>query len=147
MVGTRQMHQILEYAHSAKAKVILVGDNEQLQSIEAGGSFRGIIQKTGYVELADVRRQKVDWQKEATIEFSGKREQAEKALDLYHRHDSIKELPTREDAKEQLLKDWAKHQAKSGQKTSLMMAYTNKDVADLKLSLIHILTLPTTYSV
>lgn len=131
MVGTRQMHQILEYAHSAKAKVILVGDNEQLQSIEAGGSFRGIIQKTGYVELADVRRQKVDWQKEATIEFSGKREQAEKALDLYHRHDSIKELPTREDAKEQLLKDWAKHQAKSGQKTSLMMAYTNKDVADL----------------
>ena len=36
MVGTRQMHKILEHAHDAGAKVILVGDNEQLQSIEAG---------------------------------------------------------------------------------------------------------------
>jgi len=131
MVGTRQMHQILEYAHEAKAKVILVGDNEQLQSIEAGGSFRGIIQRTGYVELADIRRQKIDWQKEATIEFSGKKEQAEKALDLYHQHGSIKELLTREEAKEQLLKDWAKHQTEPEKKTSLMMAYTNKDVSDL----------------
>jgi Ti-type conjugative transfer relaxase TraA len=133
MVGTRQMHQILERAHEAGAKVILVGDNEQLQSIEAGGSFRGIIQRTGYAELAEVRRQQVEWQKQATIEFSGKREQTEKALEKYHNHGQIRELQTREDAKEELLKDWADHQAEHKHKhgTSLMMAYTNKDVAEL----------------
>ena len=133
MVGTRQMHKVLEYAHNAGTKVVLVGDNEQLQSIEAGGSFRGIIQKTGYVELAEVRRQQVDWQKEATIEFSGKREQTEKALEIYHNHGHIRELPTREEAKEQLLKEWADHQAehKHNHGTSLMMAYTNRDVGEL----------------
>ena len=110
MVGTRQMHQVLDHAHEAGAKVILVGDNEQLQSIEAGGSFRGIIQKTGYVELAEVRRQHVDWQKQATVEFSGIREQAEKALEMYQDHGHIHELQTRQEAKEQMLKEWADQQ-------------------------------------
>lgn len=130
MVGTRQMHQILEYAHDAGAKVIMVGDNEQLQSIEAGGSFRGIIQQTGYVELAEIRRQHIDWQKQATVEFSGKQEQAEKALDMYQDHGHIKEHDSRQDAKDQMLRDWA-HDQQHHQGTSLMMAYTNRDVADL----------------
>jgi len=133
MVGTRQMHQILEYAHEAGTKVILVGDNEQLQSIEAGGSFRGIIQKTGYVELAEIRRQKTDWQKEATIEFSGNKDQAGKALDMYQANGNIRALTTREEAKDQLLKEWAEDQAEHKHKhqTSLMMAYTNRDVGEL----------------
>jgi hypothetical protein len=130
MVGTRLMHEVLGHAHEADAKVILVGDNEQLQSIEAGGSFRGIIQKTGYVELAEIRRQNIDWQKEATKEFSGGREHVEKALMLYQEHGKIQELLTKEEAKEQLMKDWT---SQRGQGTSLMMAYTNKDVADLNL--------------
>jgi Ti-type conjugative transfer relaxase TraA len=133
MVGTRQMHKILENAHKAGAKVILVGDNEQLQSIEAGGSFRGIIERTGYVELAEVRRQHVEWQKQATVEFSGNKEQAEKALEMYHDHGLIIELQSRQDAKDRMLKDWANQQQLSKQKheTSLMMAYTNRDVNEL----------------
>jgi Ti-type conjugative transfer relaxase TraA len=133
MVGTRQMHEILNHAHEAGAKVILVGDNEQLQSIEAGGSFRGIIQRTGYVELAEVRRQHIDWQKQAIVEFSGNREQAEKALEMYHDHGHIHELQTRQDAKDRMLKEWAEQQQISKRKheTSLMMAYTNRDVNEL----------------
>jgi len=130
LVGTRQMHQVLEYAHDAGAKVIMVGDNEQLQSIEAGGSFRGIIQQTGYVELAEIRRQHIDWQKQATVEFSGKQEQAEKALDMYQDHGHIKEHDSRQEAKDQMLRDWA-HDQQHHQGTSLMMAYTNRDVVDL----------------
>ncbi len=113
--------------------MILVGDNEQLQSIEAGGSFRGIIQRTGYVELAEVRIQHVEWQKQATVEFSGNSEQAEKALRMYHHHGHIHELQTRQDAKDQMLKEWANQQQIPKQKheTSLMMAYTNRDVTEL----------------
>ncbi|MGD0821131.1 MAG: Ti-type conjugative transfer relaxase TraA [Desulfomonilia bacterium] len=131
MVGTRQMHKILEHAHEAGAKVILVGDNEQLQSIEAGGSFRGIIQRTGYVELAEVRRQHVEWQKQATVEFSGNSEQAEKALRMYHHHGHIHELQTRQEAKDQMLEEWANLQLKQKNQMSLMMAYTNRDVNEL----------------
>ena len=131
MVGTRQMHKILEHAHEAGAKVILVGDNEQLQSIEAGGSFRGIIQRTGYLELAEVRRQHVEWQKQTTVEFSGNSKQAERALRMYHHHGHIHELQTRQDAKDQMLEEWANLQLKQKNQMSLMMAYTNRDVNEL----------------
>ncbi|MFX4366103.1 AAA family ATPase, partial [Acinetobacter baumannii] len=36
MVGTRQLERVLSHAASAGAKVVLVGDPQQLQSIEAG---------------------------------------------------------------------------------------------------------------
>ena len=40
MVGTRQMERVLSHAADAGAKVVLVGDPQQLQSIEAGAAFR-----------------------------------------------------------------------------------------------------------
>ena len=42
MIGTRQLARVLEVAEKAHAKVVLVGDPEQLQAIEAGAPFRGI---------------------------------------------------------------------------------------------------------
>lgn len=45
MVGTRQMERVLSHAAEAGAKVVLVGDPQQLQSIEAGaawGSLSGV---------------------------------------------------------------------------------------------------------
>ncbi|WP_206456451.1 MobQ family relaxase, partial [Aurantimonas marina] len=40
MVGTRQMERVLSHAADAGAKIVLVGDPQQLQSIEAGAAFR-----------------------------------------------------------------------------------------------------------
>jgi len=131
MVGTRQMHQVLEHAREAGVKVILVGDIEQLQAIEAGGSFRGIIQKTGYCELSEIRRQEIDWQKNATRDFSGDREQVEQAIETYHANGNIKGHATKSEAKESLLQVWANWNSEHKSQTSLMMAYMNKDVQDL----------------
>jgi Ti-type conjugative transfer relaxase TraA len=54
MIGTRQMAEILDEANKHNAKLVLVGDPEQLQAIEAGAAFRGIIEKNGYVELTEI---------------------------------------------------------------------------------------------
>src|SRR5262249_50701099 len=70
MVRTRQLARILEAAEKAKAKVVLVGDPEQLQAIEAGAAFRGIVAEYGAAELNEVRRQLVPWQQQATRQFS-----------------------------------------------------------------------------
>ena len=42
MVGTRQMERVLSYAADAGAKVVVVGDPQQLQAIEAGAAFRAV---------------------------------------------------------------------------------------------------------
>ena len=51
---------------SAGAKVVLVGDAEQLQPIEAGAAFRAIAERVGYQELSGIRRQREAWQREAS---------------------------------------------------------------------------------
>jgi Ti-type conjugative transfer relaxase TraA len=55
MIGTKQLERMLAAADHARAKVILVGDPEQLQAIEAGAAFRGVLGQSGMVELTQVR--------------------------------------------------------------------------------------------
>ena len=66
MVGSRQLERVLSEAERRGAKVVLVGDPEQLQAIEAGAAFRSIPERHGDVEIGEVRRQREDWQQDAT---------------------------------------------------------------------------------
>ncbi len=131
IVGTRQMHEIIEHVSDAGAKVILVGDNEQLPPIEAGGAFRGIIEQTGYFELATIQRQKEEWQKEATIQLSGDGHKVAEALDTYMEKGRIIAEPTLDAAKARLVSEWAQHTIKNPDKSTLILAYTNRDVFEL----------------
>src|SRR3546814_19195885 len=47
MSGTRQMERVLGEAERAGAKVVLVGDAEQLPAIEAGAGFRAVAARHG----------------------------------------------------------------------------------------------------
>ncbi len=47
MIGSRQMERVLSAASAAGAKVVLVGDPEQLQAIEAGAAFRALSERHG----------------------------------------------------------------------------------------------------
>ncbi|MCP4025624.1 MAG: Ti-type conjugative transfer relaxase TraA, partial [Sphingomonas sp.] len=66
MIGSRQMERVLSQARDAGAKVVMVGDPEQLQAIEAGAAFRSVTERHGAAEITEIRRQREDWQKEAT---------------------------------------------------------------------------------
>ena len=131
IVGTRQMHEIIEHVSDAGAKVILVGDNEQLPPIEAGGAFRGIVQRTGYFELSTIQRQKEAWQKEATALLSGDSGKVAQALDTYREKERIIGEPTLDAAKAGLVSAWAQHSIKNPDKSTLILAYTNQDVFEL----------------
>jgi ATP-dependent exoDNAse (exonuclease V) alpha subunit len=84
MVGTRQLERVLSHAADAGAKVVLVGDVRQLQSIEAGAAFRSIHERHGGAEIGEVRRQRQDWQRDATRNMAtGK---TSYALEAYRSH-------------------------------------------------------------
>ena len=59
MVGSRSLDLVQRYADAAGAKVVLVGDNRQLSSIDAGGALRTLSRELGaqVVELTTNRRQ------------------------------------------------------------------------------------------
>jgi ATP-dependent exoDNAse (exonuclease V) alpha subunit len=73
MIGTRQMERVLAEAEKRRAKVVLVGDPEQLQAIEAGAAFRSVGERHGATEITDIRRQHEDWQRLATRQLATER--------------------------------------------------------------------------
>ncbi len=130
-VGTRQMHQIINEVSRAGGKIILSGDMEQLPAIEAGGSARAIMERVGYMELSQVRRQKIEWQAKATQLMSSKNNYMGKVIDRYADSGNIIELQTREKAQDGLIDDWSKYVITNPEKSAVILTYTNKDVERL----------------
>lgn len=58
MIGTRSLQRLMSYANKAGSKVVLQGDQLQLQSVEAGAGMRTVADAIGMVELKEIRRQK-----------------------------------------------------------------------------------------
>jgi len=132
MVGSRQLERIVAAAAERGAKVVLVGDAEQLQLIEAGAAFRAIAERVGCQELSGIRRQREAWQREASSDFA--RGEAGRAFDRYHRHGAIHFGENRSRAKEELIGAWAKHRAAEPEKAALILAHTRADVRELNLN-------------
>lgn len=66
MVGSRQMMRIATKLPSIGAKLVMVGDPDQLQPIEAGHTFRRLIETNGAAKLRKTHRQREEWQGQAS---------------------------------------------------------------------------------
>ena len=129
MVDTRNMALLANYAHSAGAKLILVGDDRQLSSIERGGMFRTLKERYGAAELSEVRRQhKYDDRRAAEMLAEGN---FHTALEIYDAKHAIQWTRTQPEARAALVKKWALDSASDPAKTRFVFAYTNDDVDKL----------------
>ena len=66
MVGTKQLARFVGMAKASGATLILVGDPEQLQPIQAGRPFKDIARDAGAARLTEIRRQRQEWQRQAS---------------------------------------------------------------------------------
>lgn len=127
MIGTRDMARIVGEARGKGAKLVGLGDPQQLQAIGAGAAFRGVVERDGYLEMSDVRRQDKSWQSQATKDFAmGK---TQKALDTYANENKIQAFETKELAINEMVKMWAEN--RSSQETQIILSYKRADVAEL----------------
>jgi conjugative relaxase-like TrwC/TraI family protein len=110
MLGTRKLGPLLDHAHHAHAKVILVGDDRQFASIDAGGGFRALRLRLGASELTVNRRQVEAWEQRAIDDLRAGR--VEQAIAAYAEHDRIRAFDGRDDRDRALVGDWWQaHQA------------------------------------
>ena len=126
MVGTRQLERVLSHAAEAGAKVVLVGDPQQLQAIEAGAAFRSIFERHGGAEIGEVRRQRQDWQRDATRDLANGK--IGHALDAYRSHGMVHAAPTREDARKNLIERWDRDRQASPERSRIILTHTNDEV-------------------
>jgi len=129
MVGTRQLERVLSHAAGAGAKVVLVGDIRQLQSIEAGAAFRSIHERHGGAEIGEVRRQQEDWQRHATRDLAAGR--TGRALEAYHSRGMVHEAQTREQARSDLIERWDRDRQMAPERSRIILTHTNDEVRGL----------------
>jgi Ti-type conjugative transfer relaxase TraA len=129
MMGTRQMERVIAEAEKCGAKVVLVGDPEQLQAIEAGAAFRAAAERHGSVEITDIRRQRDDWQRTATRQLATGR--TGEALDSYEGRGHLHVAETREAARAELIDRWDRDRTIHPQDSRIILTHTNDEVQAL----------------
>ncbi|MGA2474691.1 MAG: AAA family ATPase [Acidimicrobiales bacterium] len=131
LVGSRTLDRLQRQVDGARAKLVLVGDNRQLSSIDAGGALRALSRTLGpqVIELTTNRRQSElhqEWERQALVALrDGKVAQAVAAYDA---HDRIVVADQASAARQALIERWW---SVHNDATTAILAVTRGDVAAL----------------
>jgi Ti-type conjugative transfer relaxase TraA len=133
MVGTRQVERLLEYAQRVQAKVVLAGDSEQIQAVEAGCPFTELSKRHERAFLRGIRRQEQAWQRQATSHLA--RGDTASALDAYQAHGSVHASPRQAEACEALVARHAAYASAHPDKQQIALSVRRQDVAMLNAAI------------
>jgi Ti-type conjugative transfer relaxase TraA len=130
MVENRQMAQLAKHCAQAGASLVLVGDDRQLRPIGRGGAFNIAREMAGETAIESVRRQRLEWQREASVAFG--RGEAAAALGAYVEQGRLQWAASRGSARSALVRDYAAA-VSQGQSADglLVLAHRRRDVAEL----------------
>lgn len=126
MIGTRQLQRVLAEASDAGAKVVMVGDTQQLQAIEAGAAFRLLAERHGAAELGEVRRQTEEWMRQATRDFACRK--SGEALAAYSENGMVHSSATRDEARTALIDRWDAERRADPAASRMILTHLNKEV-------------------
>ena len=129
MIGTRQLERVVTEAEKHGAKVVLVGDPEQLQAIEAGAAFRAAAERHGAVEISSIRRQHEEWQRDATRELATGR--TGEAIGRYADAVRVHAANTRDAARTELVDAWDRDRQRHPDASRIILTHTNDEVRQL----------------
>ncbi|WP_188661317.1 Ti-type conjugative transfer relaxase TraA, partial [Sphingomonas metalli] len=129
MIGSRQMERVFAQARDAGAKVVMVGDPEQLQAIEAGAAFRSVTERHGAAEITEIRRQREDWQRDATRALATGR--TGEAIHAYDAKGMVHAADTRLAARGELVDGWDRARQAEPGKSRVILTHTNAEVREL----------------
>ncbi|KPF44613.1 Ti-type conjugative transfer relaxase TraA [Rhizobium sp. AAP43] len=124
MVSSRQMALFVEAVSRAGAKLVLVGDPEQLQPIEAGAAFRAIADRIGYAELETIYRQNAHWMRDASLDLA--RGRIDRAVEAYSAQGRMIGAELKADAVNRLIADWTRDY--DPDRSMLILAHLRRDV-------------------
>ncbi|HWA89795.1 MAG TPA: AAA family ATPase [Rhizomicrobium sp.] len=133
MIDTALMASLTAHAARSGAKLIMVGDDRQLSSIDRGGMFALLKERHGAAELTQVRRQsKSDDRRATELMAEGN---FHDALARYADKGTIRWTRTQDEARAALVEQWEIDSDADPGKSRFVFAYTNDDVDRLNRDL------------
>ncbi|MDX2198774.1 MAG: AAA family ATPase [Phycisphaerae bacterium] len=128
MVGNEQLAKLVAATTKGGGILVLVGDKDQLQAIQAGGAFSGLLDRMAHSELADIVRQRDERDRRAVRDIQAGH--SGNALDNYQDRSRIHIADDRRQAIESLVRSWSKREARTPDR-SLIFCGTRKEAHDL----------------
>lgn len=127
MVDSATLARLTNHAEQAQAKLVLVGDPEQLGEIDAGGLFRAVADRSEPIRLDEVIRHEHELEREAAKRL--REGQGREALSLYEAENRVTVAPDAEARREAMVRDW--HESYDRGEDAMMIAKRNLDVERL----------------
>jgi conjugative relaxase-like TrwC/TraI family protein len=132
-VSTRDLRKLIDLVENKKCKLILVGEDKQLDAIEHGGALKYLSQPEilGTTRVETIKRQREEWARQAVADFrDGKADSALKALD---EKGLLNFSENAEQAKDLLIKKWVQYRTENPKKKSLLLAQRWQDVTEINV--------------
>ena len=127
MVGTKQLARFVSMAKKSGATLVLVGDPEQLQPIQAGRPFKDIARDVGAARLTEIRRQRQEWQLQASSNLAEGR--CADAIETYRQQGFVSTTVDTPEAIAKLAQDYVADMELHGSSVSrLALTHRRKDV-------------------
>jgi conjugative relaxase-like TrwC/TraI family protein len=127
-VGTKEMAKLVEAVRKAGAKLVMIGDSLQLQSLSYGAPYAAACKRLGCVNLLTVVRQVNLWQRRAVKLLAHGR--SARALHEYARRGFVHVAKSKEAAMKELVEAYARS-GLTRVKEKLILAATNEEVHEL----------------
>jgi conjugative relaxase-like TrwC/TraI family protein len=130
-VSTKDLRKLIDLVNNKSSKLILVGEDKQLDAIEHGGALKYLSQPEilGTTRVKTIKRQREEWARQAVADFrDGK---ADKALKALNDKGLLNFSEGAEQTKDLLIKKWDQYRTENPQKKSLLLAQRWQDVTEL----------------
>ncbi|QYJ89671.1 MobF family relaxase [Shewanella halotolerans] len=130
-VSTKDLLKLIKLSTQHNCKLLLVGEDKQLDAIEHAGALRYLSRPEviGTTRIETIRRQRAEWSKKVVADLrDGRSLQALNELDNRGLVDFSTDAET---AKNALIKKWNRYRKSQPNKQSLLLAHKWSDVMDL----------------
>lgn len=128
LVSSTDLQALLYEARTSNCKLILTGEDRQLDAINKGGALRYLSRPEilGTQRIGTIRRQRQGWARQVVADLRDGR--SESALNILREKSCLHWAENKETAKQALIKDWHHYQKAHPDKQSLVLAQQWKDV-------------------
>jgi len=132
-IGSRAMDRLLAAVEKSFAKVVFIGDSEQLQPISAGSSIKILTSEITPARIETIVRQRDQWARDAAKAFS--KGDAATGLALYSQRGLIRECAGAKDTIQFAVESYLEAQEATPNLSHLLIAKSNKTVRALNTAL------------
>ncbi|WP_454442097.1 MobF family relaxase [Vibrio bathopelagicus] len=128
-LATQDLLCLMTAVEEAEGKLILVGEQQQMDAITHSGSLRFLSQIQGCARIETIRRQSEPWAREAVRQL--RTGDATSALMAHQKRGLIHFADNSQSTREQLVQHWQQFRQKNSDKHAMILAQRWRDVKQL----------------